>query len=98
MTSDWPFDQPPNVAVITLRSILDGERDILCVSHDADDCGWQFLDGGDAVEAEARVVGLRTIVEIDPTVVEIADMSPGWVAVRSDRSSPWDRIPRACDG
>ena len=43
---DWPFDQGPHVAVITVRSVLDGDP-ILSVTHDEDDDGWQFLDGRD---------------------------------------------------
>jgi hypothetical protein len=43
---DWPFDQPPDAAAITLRAVLDGAP-ILLVSHDADDDGWQFLDGSE---------------------------------------------------
>jgi hypothetical protein len=38
----WPFDQPPNCAVLTLRSIVFGGAPILYVSHDADDHGWQI--------------------------------------------------------
>jgi len=42
---DWPFDQLPNCAVITLRRIVFGSAPILHVTHDRDDHGWQFLDG-----------------------------------------------------
>lgn len=44
---DWPFDQPPNCAVITQRQIVDGSQPILRVSHDEEDDGWQFLTGED---------------------------------------------------
>ncbi|MDB5321103.1 MAG: hypothetical protein JWN40_2734, partial [Phycisphaerales bacterium] len=57
-TTDWPFDQPRNCAVITLRSIVFGGAPILHVSHDADDRGWQFIGGGDAEESDAAVVAL----------------------------------------
>jgi hypothetical protein len=36
---DWPFDQPRDCAVFTLRSIVFDGEPILYVSHDADDDG-----------------------------------------------------------
>jgi hypothetical protein len=88
---DWPFDQPANCAVITLRSIVFGGEPILSVSHDADDHGWQFLGWGDAQEADAAVVSLSEIVLLDPTVREVADMPPGWRAWRRTVGEPWQR-------
>jgi hypothetical protein len=91
----WPFDQAPNCAVITLRSIVFGGRPILHVTHDEDDHGWQFLSAGDADEQDAAVVALSEIVELDSSVLEIADMPPGWHAWRASRSSPWERSRRS---
>jgi hypothetical protein len=91
--ADWPFDQPRNCASVTLRSIVFGGEPILYVSHDADDHGWQFLDGKPFETANAALVGLGTIVRHDPTVLELADMPPGWSATRATKGSPWQRIP-----
>ncbi|MEN1681101.1 MAG: hypothetical protein AAGJ46_16055, partial [Planctomycetota bacterium] len=74
----WPFDQPPDCAVISLRSIVFGGKPILLVSHDEDDHGWQFLDGSDFDTADAAVVNLRLVVELDPSLLEVADLEPGW--------------------
>ena len=90
----WAFDQPPDCAVITLRSIVFGGEPILHVTHDADDHGWQFLGNGDAKESDAAVVGLDEIVKLDPSVLEVADMPPGWHAWRRSKSSPWERSRR----
>lgn len=87
----WPFDQPRNCAVITLKSIAFNGQPILLVSHDEDDHGWQFLDGGPFDTASAAVVALETIVKLDPTVLNIADLPPGWMAIRRDKTSPWHR-------
>jgi hypothetical protein len=92
--ADWPFDQPPDCAVITLRSIVFGGGPILHVTHDEDDHGWQFLGAGDADEKDAAVVGLKEIVQLDPSVLEVADMPPGWHAWRASKSSPWERARR----
>jgi hypothetical protein len=91
--TDWPFDQPRNCAVFTLRSIIFGGEPILYVSHDADDHSWQFLDGKPLDMANAALVGLGTIVRHDRSVLELADMPPGWCARRSSASSPWLRSP-----
>ena len=97
MTNAWPFDQPPNCAVITLRRILDGAEHILHVIHDSEDHGWQFLSGSDAHEAEAAVVALGTIVDLDPSVSEVADIPPGWRAWRDWKGQDWNRGPNMSD-
>jgi hypothetical protein len=88
----WPFDQTPNTAAITVRSILEGAP-VLYVSHDADDDGWQFLDGQPADVDEGRVIGMREVLSIDPSLRSIADLPPGWIAWRSSPSDPWVREP-----
>ena len=95
---DWPFDQPRNCAVISLRSIVFDGGPILFVSHDADDHGWQFLDGNPVTSAKAAVVALETIVRHDPSVLELADLPPGWKATRDSPTSPWHRSPAPPDG
>ena len=93
MTNDaWPFDQPQNCLVFTLRSIVFEGEPILYVCHDADDCGWQFLDGQPIEMANAALVSLKTIVSRDASVLELADMPVGWSATRADSSSPWQRL------
>ena len=89
---NWPFDQAPNVAAITCRSILDGAP-ILHVSHDSDDHGWQFLDGNEVDEVEGRVIGMRTALELDPSLREIADLPAGWIAWRESTAHSWHREP-----
>jgi hypothetical protein len=91
---EWPFDQPPNCAVITLRSIVFDGAPVLHVTHDLDDHGWQFLGAEDADAKDAAVVALVEIVERDPSVREVADIPPGWHAWRQSPSSPWQRAPK----
>jgi hypothetical protein len=88
---NWAFTDPKNLAVITLRQILDRERPILYVSHDADDKGWQFLTGDTLTPDDARVVGLGTIAKLDPSVFELADLPLGWKAWRLTVNDPWQR-------
>lgn len=92
-SGNWPFDQPPNAAAITLRSIVSGGAPILHVTHDSDDHGWQFLGAEDADAANACIAGMGEILAMDPSVAEVADLPPGWHAWRSSSSSPWSRAP-----
>jgi hypothetical protein len=91
MREPWPFDQPPNCAVISLRSIMQGSDAVLHVSHDADDHGWQFLSGGPVEMANAVLVTLSSIVERDPSLYEVADLPPGWHAWRKAVGASWSR-------
>ena len=94
MPREWPFDQARNAAAITLRRIVDGERPILVVSHDEDDHGWQFLDGLDIAEADAAVVAMEEVAKLDPSVLEVADLPPGFRAYRMSREHAWVREAR----
>ena len=89
--NQWPFDQPRNCAVFTTKHVLKEGRDILEVYHDEDDHGWQFHYGGDIVKEDAMVVCLECIVEYDPTVLEVADIPPGWMAYREKKGTPWHK-------
>lgn len=91
--TEWPFDQPRNCAIITLRSIVFDGEPILHISHDKEDHGWQFFGLQKADLADAAVVGLEEIVNHDPTVLEIANLPPGWHAWRASESSPWQCSP-----
>lgn len=98
MDADWPFDQPRNCAVFCIRSIVFDGAPILHVCHDEDDHSWQFLGLEDADVREAAVVLLNEVVKLDPSVLEVADMPPGWHAWRRLRSSPWQRAKRSAKG
>jgi hypothetical protein len=90
-TDSWPFDQPRNCATLTMRQILDHTEPILVVSHDADDHAWQFIGSSDASLDDARVVALEEMVPLDPTILEVADLPPGWQATREQVGGPWTR-------
>jgi hypothetical protein len=74
-----------------MRQVMDGSEPILLVSHDEDDHGWQFIGTSDASMADAMLVGLEEIVMVDPTVLEVADLQPGWQALREVVGGPWTR-------
>lgn len=91
---DWPFDDPENVVSMTVRQITHGGQPILYVAHDADDGMWQFLTGGPVQMADAMIVALREVYDIDPSISELADLPLGWTAERSAPGQPWRRSSR----
>ncbi|BFT72418.1 hypothetical protein [Paenibacillus sp. P36] len=94
MLQPWPFDDPENVAVITTNKIMNRERPILYVTHDEDDGMWQFLDDGEVKEEEARIILLKQIINIDPSLIQLSDLPLGWVAWRDKRDCLWIREKR----
>jgi len=92
----WPFDQPRNVAVITLKQITQRQVPILRITHDADDHGWQFLNPSiETSTSNASVVSLGQIVKLDPSVLDVANLPVGWVAWRTAVGEKWvrEKIP-----
>jgi len=89
--NNWLFDDPPNVAVLTTHQVLKGET-ILYVRHDEEDGAWQFHTGETMNESDAKVVALKRIVELDCSVMQLADLPLGWVATRSAADGVWQRL------
>jgi hypothetical protein len=85
MQNDWTFDQAKNVAAITTRQALREGLPILCVVHYGDDHSWSFTCGTTNDPSDALVVSMECIVEHDPTLIDIANLPPGWGAYRE----PW---------
>lgn len=86
---EWPFDQPRNFAVFTIRQIIEGDLPITFVYHDADDHGWQFLANTETRMNDAVLVCLKNIVELDPSVLRVAHMPPGFHARREHKDAEW---------
>jgi hypothetical protein len=86
----WPFPDPPTTPTVTVRQIAEGGHPILYVVHDAE-AGWQFLTGGKFIADDSLLVALRVMVELDPTLRELADLPLGWEAERKDKNQPWAR-------
>ena len=74
-----------------MRQVLDKSEPILLISHDADDDGWQFIGVSNASVPDARIVALEEIVKLDPSVLDVADLPPGWQAVRKKIGDSWTR-------
>ena len=90
----WPFDEPPNVAVLTTTHIILHGMPVLYVSHDDDDGGWQFHYGGPVTGSDAMIVALRELLNRHPELAELADLPYGWKAERSAPGKPWVRTQK----
>ena len=80
-----------DTAVFTTKFVLEDKRTITYVTHDVEDGSWQFFsdDKFDNFDSVARVVGLREIVDIDPSLTELMDMDVGHVATRKSKDDRW---------
>jgi hypothetical protein len=88
--------ESPNGVVITTRRVMEQGWPILLVTHDDDEPrGWQFLNGhGDTDDPTGGItVHPEHVIDRDPTVVELADLPPGWRAWRTTESAEWIREP-----
>jgi len=88
-SAHWPFDNPPNVACVTVKAVIYDGSPILMAFRDAEDGGWQFWTGGEVTMADAMLVSLKEIVDRDPTILQLAAVQPGGSAVRDSATSPW---------
>ncbi|MBQ6797474.1 MAG: hypothetical protein IJP10_05600 [Clostridia bacterium] len=86
--NEFPFADAPNTACFTCRHILEENKPILYVSHDEDGF-WQFLCGESHTEEDARIVSLASILSIDETMSDLADLKYGEYAEAESAASDW---------
>jgi hypothetical protein len=80
-----------DTAVFTTKFVLEDNKAITYVTHDLEDGAWQFFsdDEFEDFQGVAKIVGLNEIMDIDPTLKELADMKPGHVATRKNKEDKW---------
>ncbi len=85
------FNLPENAAIITCSHVLEKSYKVLYVSHDADeDEDWQFLCGIEShCVDDARIISLKEILNIDNSLLSIADLPVGYYATRESPCSDW---------
>ncbi len=93
MIMDWRFADPPETVVLTLERILQGVAPLLLVTHDAEDGGWQFLDGEQVFEQDGTTVLLGEMIQFDGSLENLADLPRGWHAWRVSPGAPWQQAP-----
>ena len=87
-TMKFPFSDAPNTACFTCCHALEENKPILYVSHDEDGY-WQFLCGGNHKEEDVRVVSLASILRIDETMEDLAELDYGEYAEAENVTSDW---------
>lgn len=87
---EWPFLEPKNTGVFTTTPVIEGQLPILHVSHDQDG-DWQFLCGTTQRTEDAKLVCLSEMIEMHPSLAELATLPAGWYAERSTIDDPWTR-------
>jgi hypothetical protein len=87
----WPFDQARNVMAITTRRVIEEGHPIVHVTHFSEDHSWAFVDGAPFEMSSALMVLMGRVIDKDPSLLEIADLPPGWVATRQAVGDPWRR-------
>jgi hypothetical protein len=90
MDNIWPFHEEPNTGAFASRHIFSGDP-ICYVYHDWDDGSWQFLPNRATEQSDAMLVCLKEVYYLDPSIGDLADLPPGWMAKRISASSPWTR-------
>lgn len=85
------FKDAPDTAVFTTTYVTEDNKPITYVSHDADDGAWQFFSDDDIEDFEkvATVVSLKSMVERDNTILQLADMKKGYYATRKSAKDKW---------
>ncbi len=91
MKSNKVFPDSLNTAVFTTKFIVQDKKEITYVSHDFEDGAWQFFsdDNFDNYEEIAMILSLDEIIQIDNSVLEIADLPFGSVATRKSKTDNW---------
>ncbi|OJU36370.1 MAG: hypothetical protein BGN96_01415 [Bacteroidales bacterium 45-6] len=78
-----------NTAVFTTRFILDFHSPILYVYHFKEDGAWQFSGIEDCDEKDFRIISLEEAVNIDNSILTIANLPLGYYACRESKNSEW---------
>ena len=87
------FTMPIETVVVTSTYVTAKKLPILYISHDCDEeegDSWQFHSGnGDFAMDKLQLVRLSTILAIDSTVEDAADLPIGFCAKREAIGRPW---------
>jgi hypothetical protein len=83
------FADALNTAVFTTKFVLNFDSPILYVYHYKEDGAWQFSGFEECVEEDYRIISLEEMINIDSSILNIADLSFGYYALRKSKVSEW---------
>ena len=88
---NWPFDQPVDAVAVSDASVVEDGAPILLVIHYSEDHSWAFLSGDAFSPDRGKLIRMDEACNLDPTLLGVSDLAPGWTAERSDASGVWTR-------
>lgn len=87
------FKENLNTVVFTSNYVLTKVSTIIYVAHH-EDGAWEFWGKEIIDEEEVKLVSFGQIIEIDPTILEIADLPMEFNAIRENKNSVWRIISK----
>jgi hypothetical protein len=87
MTEEWPYDDPKNVLIITTKGIIERVKIVKYISHDDEDGMWQFHDGDNVIEQDARIISLEQLTTLDLMLKQLLISSLGGLLGEKIRTS-----------
>ncbi len=89
------WDDPVDIAALTLPEIAAGSKPVLPVVHDlglVDGLGGRlFLNGPELAGSKPTGIAKVDLLKMDATLAEVADLPVGWQASREGPGKPWKR-------
>lgn len=88
----YKFNYPKNTACFVCKHVLNKQRPILYITHEAEDGFWQFLCGHDdhPNDDDYQVISLEQVTAIDESINDLYEMPVGIGATRESQSCKWE--------
>jgi hypothetical protein len=86
----WPFAEPRHIVTFVTAQVLERVEPILRAVHE-EDGEWQFTGSTGGALENAKIIALFEAVELDPSILQLADLPLGWQAVRDSPEHSWRR-------
>lgn len=85
------FEDSLNTAVFTTSFVVRDKKEITFVTHDIEDGAWEFFSNDifDDYQDVAMLISLEEMIDIDDTILNIADLALGYKATRQTRKDDW---------
>jgi hypothetical protein len=86
------FKEKLNTAVFTTKYVIQRNSSILYVYH-YENGNWQFSGKENILDDEDyKVISLKEMIEIDPSILEISDLQIGFEAIRKTKNDIWQVV------
>jgi hypothetical protein len=83
------FAESLNTAVFTTKYVIERNSPILYVYHYEEDGAWQFSGKEDCTDSDYKIISLEEMINIDNSILELANLPLGGEAYRENKDSNW---------